>query len=338
MDERKQHGWKRWRRAGFLAGLVLILALAAGCGAGGKGSAPSGREAGASGAAGESRAVAYPLTVTDALGRTVTIDRQPERIVSLAPSNTELLFALGLGDRVVGVTDHCDFPPKATSKEKVGGFQDPSIEKVIALQPDLVLATGGIQREVVARIEKAGPPVYVVDPHTVDEVLDGIRIVARLAGVPGEGGRVAGDLRARVEAVRARTAGLAESERPAVFYEVWPDPLMTAGPGSFAHDMIGLAGGRNVAAETGEPYPKFSLEALVAADPAVIITPFEETAKALSERKRPGGWAGLTAVREGRVALVDQNLTSRPGPRIVDGLEAFARAIHPELFSGAPRR
>lgn len=316
MDRRKEDGRKRWRRSGLLV-LALIAALAAGCGA---------RDA----------RPAAGITATDALGRTVTVAKRPERIVSLAPSNTEILFALGLGERVVGVTDYCDYPPEAKAKEKVGGFKDPSVEKVVALRPDLVLATGGIQREVVAQLEKVGVPVFVLDPHTMDEVPAGIRTVARLAGAAAEGERVAAGLEARVKAVRDRTAGIPEAARPPVFYEVWPDPLMTAGPGSFAHDMIALAGGRNVAAGTAQPYPKFSMEELVAADPAVIITPFEETAKALADGRRPG-WRGLRAVRDGRVAVVNQDLTSRPGPRLVDGLEAMARAIHPELFAGEGR-
>lgn len=313
----ERRGWTRRRRGGLLLGLALVAALLAGCG---------GRDA----------RPAAGITATDALGRTVTVPKPPERIVSLAPSNTEILFALGLGERTVGVTDYCDYPPEAKAKEKVGGFKDPSVEKVISLRPDLVLATGGIQREVVDRLDQLGVPVFVLDPHTMDEVLAGIRTVARLAGAAAAGDRVAAGLEARIAAVRDRTGAIPEAERPAVFYEVWPDPLMTAGPGSFAHDMIALAGGRNVAADTAQPYPKFSLEALVAADPAVIVTPFEETARDLAAGRRPG-WRGLRAVRDGRIAVVNQDLTSRPGPRLVDGLEAMARAIHPEIFAGEGR-
>lgn len=307
-----RRGWKRWRRGVLFLGLALAAALLAGCG-------------------GRDVRPAAGITAVDALGRTVAVPKPPERIVSLAPSNTEILFALGLGERVAGVTDYCDYPPEARAKEKVGGFKDPSVEKVISLRPDLVLATGGIQREVVDRLDALGVPVFVLDPRSMDEVLAGIRTVARLAGAAAEGERVAAGLEARVAATRDRTARIPEAGRPAVFYEVWPDPLMTAGPGSFAHDMIGIAGGRNVAAGTAQPYPKFSLEELLAADPAVIVTPFAETARDLGAGRRPG-WRGIRAVRDGRIAVVNQDLTSRPGPRLVDGLEAMARAIHPEIF------
>ncbi len=324
-----------WQWGGLLIGLALLAAAVAGCGARGEerpAAEGRGRPAAEEREAGL-QAPSYPLAVTDDLGRQLTLARRPERIVSLAPSNTEILFALGLGERVVGVTDYCDYPPEAKAKEKVGGFRDPSIEKIVALKPDLVLATGGVQRETVAQLEKLGVPVFVLDPRTVDGVLGSIRTVARLAGIPAAGEPLAESLQRRIDAVRARTAGLPEDARPAVFYEVWPDKLRTAGPGSFIHDLIELAGGRNVAADTGQPYPEFSVESLVAADPAVIITPFEQTARDLAQGRRPG-WQGIRAVREGRVVVVDQDLVSRPGPRLVDGLEAFARAIHPELFGG----
>lgn len=324
----------RWWRGALAAGAIAVLLAAAGCGSrGGAGGDTGKADATGTGQAVRAEEVRYPLQAKDDLGRDVTIAKVPERIVSLAPSNTEILYALGLGDRVVGVTDYCDYPPEAKAKEKVGGFKDPSVEKVVALGPDLVLATGGIQRQVVDQFEKVGVAVFVLDPHTVDGVLGSVRTVARLAGIPDEGKRVADGLDARVKAVRDRTAALSPDDRPAVFHEVWPDPLMTAGPGSFAHDMIELAGGRNVAAGAGQPYPPFSQEELVAADPAVIITPFAETAQALAQGKRPG-WRTLKAVRDGRVVVVNQDLVARPAPRLVDGLEAFARAIHPELFAG----
>lgn len=321
-----------WGRRVFIPMAVAFVMLAAwGCG-GGKTEAPSTKTSETVEQAKSKVITEYPLSVRDDLGREVVLPARPERILSLAPSNTEILFALELGDRVVGVTDYCDYPQDVEGKERVGGFQDPNIEKIVSLSPDLILATGGIQAATVDQLAGLGIPVYVIDPHTVDESLEGILTVGKLAGVAGKADELHGRLNARVRAVTDKLADLPGEARPRVFYEVWPkEPLMTAGPGSFADDMITLAGGQNVAAETGEPYPQFSEEVLVAGDPEVIITPFQETLDSLTKGDRTA-WNGIDAVANGRVFVVDQNLVSRPGPRIIDGLEAFARAIHPGIL------
>ncbi|MCL6450640.1 MAG: cobalamin-binding protein [Acetobacteraceae bacterium] len=344
--------------AGALAALLVavlvggsLLLLAAGCsrsvpgGAEGAGQAPAGGAApgaaapgggasgGTSGAAAPSGG--FPVTLKDGLGREITVPAEPQRIISLAPSNTEILFALGAGGRVVGVTDNCNYPPEAAQRERLGGAFDAAhvnFERVVALSPDLILGLGGA-REVVERLEGLGLRVFAVEARNLDEVFESIVTVGRLVGLEKTARGLADHLRMRADRVSLAAASLKPEERPLVFFEIWPDPLMTAGPGTFIHDLIELAGGRNIAADADQPYPLFSLEALIARDPQVIVTTFPETVEALSAGTRPG-WSGLSAVRDGRVRLVDQDLVSRPGPRLVEGLEAMARAIHPERFGG----
>ncbi len=317
------------RMAWAMAFLIMAAVLAAGCG----------KPAGApqpTAAASPSRPAApapasFPLSVQDDLGRQVTIPVEPRRIVSLAPSNTEILFALGLGDRVVGVTKFCDYPEAAKLKEKVGGFQDVDVEKVVRLRPDLVLATGGVQQPVLRQLEKLGLTVYAVDAKSLEDVLDDISAIGRVTGAEGAAEALRRQLQERLR--RARDRAARATSRPKVFFEIWPDPLITAGPGSFAHDLVEAAGGENIAADTAQPYPQFSLETLLARNPDVIVTPFAQSAADLKQGRRRN-WEQIRAVREGRVILVDENEVSRPGPRLFDALERLVDQMHPELAAG----
>lgn len=271
----------------------------------------------------------YPLVLTDGAGRQVRVERRPERILSLAPSNTEILFALGAGPRVVGVDRFSDYPPEAREKAQVGGIVDPSFEKIVALEPDIVFAING--EDIVSRLEDLGLTVFVLEPRNLEQVYEGIRAIGRIIGSDGRAEEVVSAMQARVRTVTARVADLPPGERPKVFHEVWPEPLATAGPGTFIDDLITLAGGRNIFADAGEEWPQVSAEVVVQRDPDVIITSFPESVSELKGKER-GGWEGVAAVKNGRIGLVDQDLIARPGPRIVAGLEAVARVIHPELF------
>ncbi|MEW6446968.1 MAG: cobalamin-binding protein [Bacillota bacterium] len=274
-----------------------------------------------------------PVTLRDNVNRTVVIKKFPERIVSLAPSNTEIVFALGLEGKLVGVTTYCNFPPEAEKKPKIGGFADPSLEKILAQQPDLVLASDQ-QGEIVSALENHGIPVLVIAPETVEDIIKNVQLVGRATGATRAAGRLAADLEKRIDAVTSKTCSLPESKKPKVFYELWYEPLMTAGPGTFIDDLITLAGGINIASDARKKYPEYSLEAVLAKNPDVLInsyghgegTPTREQVKA---RK---GWQNLNCIKNDRIYTVHADLVNRPGPRIVAGLEAFARAIHPELF------
>ncbi|MGE5590204.1 MAG: ABC transporter substrate-binding protein [Bacillota bacterium] len=275
-------------------------------------------------------AVQYPLSVVDSLGRTVTLSQQPQRILSLAPSNTEILFALGLGDKVVGTDTFSDYPEEAKAKEKVGGLIDPNPEKMLALKPDVAFAIGGSEQQY-AKLLEQNVPVVVLQPKNLEQVYETIRLAGRVTGVPDKADAVIKQMQDRIAAVTAKTQGLTDAQRPKVFYEVYHDPLMTVGPGSFIHDLIGLAGGRNIAEQVGKDYAEVSPELLVQQNPDLILSPYADFLTSVKDGKYPA-WSGVTAVKEKRLFQVDDNMMSRSGPRLADALEQMARIIHPELF------
>ncbi|MFQ5924426.1 MAG: ABC transporter substrate-binding protein [Dehalococcoidia bacterium] len=270
-----------------------------------------------------------PGMITDDLGRTVTIAETPGRVVSLAPSITEILFALGLGDRVVGVTDYSDYPEEALAKPRVGGYWQPSLEKIVALTPDLLLMTE--RPDLISEFENLGLTFVVLDPDDMDGILKNIELIGQITGVEQRAEALTADMEARIEAVVAKTG---EAPKPRVFYVIDasdPSKPWTAGGGTFIDALIGLAGGENIAATAGQ-WTQFSLEAVVNADPEIIIADAGMGTALAPDLERLSGWKEIGAVKEGKVYLIDGALTSRPGPRIVDGLEEMARIIHPELF------
>ncbi len=268
-----------------------------------------------------------PVTITDDLGREVAIPRAPRRIVSIAPSNTEILFALGLGDRVAGVTDSCDYPEEAKAKPKVGAV-DVDYEKILEIAPDLVVAVGSLQRQAIDRLTELGVPVLAVNPKSLDGVLSAISMIGTAAGVEARARALTAQLRERIEAVESRVSGERTSRRPRVFVEIWNDPLMTAGPGTFIDELIAAAGGENVAHDAMAEWPQIDAEAVIQKDPEVIVLTNFNLEEALA---RPA-WQTIAAYRSGRVFEVDPDLLVRPGPRLVQGLEELARLLHPEAF------
>ena len=276
-------------------------------------------------------APAFPVTVTDDDGQTVTIEREPQRLITLAPSNTEIVYALGIGDRLVAVSDYSDYPPEAAAKPKVGYIRV-DIERVIAYNPDLILATGAHRQQVTPQLRQRGLKVITLDPKNIDHVFDNILLVGRATGQTATAEKLVADLKARVRQIETKVRQA--KTRPRVFFEL-DKSLFTVGPGSFIHDMIVRAGGENIAGDADRPYPQLSLEVLLQRDPEVIIItdigPYGgETPE--SVRARPG-WQTISAVKNNRIVPINPDLVNRPGPRIVDGFEAIARALHPELFS-----
>jgi iron complex transport system substrate-binding protein len=266
--------------------------------------------------------------VTDMLGRRVRIPDHPVRIVSLAPSITETVFALGEGDRLVGVTDYCDYPPEATRKPRVGGISTPNFEAILALQPDLVIATSESNyAEHVERLVSLGLPVYVVRPLDWDTVLDSIERIGGVLGRDEAARAQVAAMRRDADAIGQRVAGV---PRPRVLYVVWPNPVIAPGRGTLINELIQRAGGDSITGVEALPYPRLSLETIVERSPEVIIVGRhgQETVEELLR-----GWerlGSLSAVREGRVYGVDGDLVHRPGPRMVEALRALARLIHPE--------
>lgn len=276
----------------------------------------------------------FPLTITDDTGRKVTIDKEPQKIVSLAPSNTEILFALGLGENVVGVTDFCDYPAEAKTKPKMGGIK-PSLEKIVATQPDLVLAiaeTAGAP-EIATKLEGLKVKVIVLGPKNLDDIMASIELVGQATGREDQAAILVADIKSKVDGViaKAKTA----TSKPRVMYELdATDPAKpyTPGPGSFMDALIGMAGGSNIAADAKMQWAQLSLEEVVKKDPEIIILGDANYGVTPDQVKQRPGWSNITAVKNGNVKPIDDNLVSRPGPRIGDGLQALAKLIHPELF------
>ncbi|MBI2845403.1 MAG: cobalamin-binding protein [Chloroflexi bacterium] len=268
------------------------------------------------------------LTIIDDAGRSVTITGTPQRIVTLAPNLTEIVFALGLGERVVGVSDFSDYPPEAQNIQSVGGFPL-NIELIVSLEPDLVLAAGITSLEDVARLEELGMTVLYLVPTDVEGILDSILTVGRAAGAENEAEELVSGLRAWLEEIKSRVAQTDSS--PRVYYEI-DATLFTGGPGSFTHELITLAGGENIAAGTTTPFPQLSAEEIIDADPEIIIFSHAKYGGTVEEIASRPGWDTITAVQNGAIYPIDPDLVDRPGPRIIDGLEALARLIHPKLF------
>jgi iron complex transport system substrate-binding protein len=272
-----------------------------------------------------------PLTITDDAGRIVEIVEIPQRFVSLAPSNTEILFALGLGEKVVGVSDFCDYPEEAKAIEKVGGVE-PSLEKIVALEPDLVLTIGG-NPELVSKMEELGLTVIVLAPKDLEGIYKDIELVGKAAGVEEKAASLVAEMKERVEAVAAKTKGV--EVKPKVFYELDatdPSKPYTAGPGTWHDHFIKIAGGINIAADAEMQWVQLSTEEIIAKDPDIIV--LGDALWGVTPdmvRERPG-WDVIRAVKEGAIYPIDDNLISRPGPRVVEGIEELARIIHPELF------
>lgn len=272
------------------------------------------------------------LTVTDQAGRTVTFEQVPQRIVSLAPGNTEILYALGLDDHVVGVSTYCDYPAAALEKPKIGGFSEVSIEGVIALEPEVVFATGGVQGEAVKQLTDLGVSVIVLDASTLDDVLAAIQLAGLVTGKTDKACELVVELEKRIEKIKLTVKPWASVGPRTVFYEVWYDPPISVGPGSFIHNLIEIAGGINLMADSDTAYPIANLETIIAVDPDVII--YAHGAMSTAQVAERDGWRQMEAVRCGRIVQIeDENILVRPGPRIVEGLEALAEAIYPEAFT-----
>jgi len=308
------------------AALLLIAVLALGlvalsaCGSG---------DDEATASSSPSAAAPGPITVTDDSGVEVTLDQPAEAIVSLAPANTEIAFAVGAGDKMVAGTSYDDYPEEAKALPKIGDFANPNVEKIASYAPDLVLAAGGIQDKLRTRLEDLGMTVYVVDPTTYDDVIATIENIGKLAGTEDSAATVTDAMTAAQMEVQAAVGDLPQAT---TFLEIYSEPLMTAGTGTFIDDMITIAGGENIGATAGAGFPNFSTEVLVQTDPEVYIADSGSMSEPGDITKR-AGFAELTAVKDGKVYVIEDSLIARPGPRLAEGLKALAGYIHPEADS-----
>jgi cobalamin transport system substrate-binding protein len=278
-------------------------------------------------------ASAEPITLTDALSRTVTLPEPPIRIVSLAPSITEILFALGLDNEIAGVTNACDFPPAAKKKTVIGGAVDPDLETLIKVKPDLILGIKGLHRVGLSEdLDRLNLPVFFTDPVSLERILEDIDTIGRLTGRVGEADRLTGEMRGRIDRVRRRVQG---QPRPRVLYVLWNDPLMSVTASSYIGEMIDLAGGENIAQSDTKGYVRIGMEEVLARNPEVVIFASEMgEGPAAAERDRWRRWQTLSAVKNNRLVVMNSDLLHRPGPRIVDALESLAAVLHPRESVG----
>jgi len=278
--------------------------------------------------------------LVDDLGYSLTLTSPPERIVSLAPSNTEILFAIGAGDKVVGITDFCNYPYnfaawiETGNMTSIGNFYGPSVEPIVALNPDLVLASTG-SLEATENLRELGYNVLVIEPRNITFVLRDILVVGRATNHYDEAVTLESEINQRIEAVTNQAA--AATTTPKVYHEVWNDPLMSAGPGTFINELITMAGGKNIFEDTTTSWPIVSSEAIIEKNPDVMFFPdmymgvgnFYETIENVASRP---GWDTISAVQNGALYEINADIISRSGPRLVDALEIIAKMVHPEIF------
>ena len=291
---------------------VLVFGLAAGIvGCGGRSGPSSGK-----------------ITLRDDNGKTLVMEKPADRVVSLAPSNTEIIYAIDGQKKLVGVTTYCDYPPAAKKMVKIGDFSTPNVEKIASRNPQVVFATGGVQAGAVTNLEKLGIKVFVVDPKSFNGLFADMEKVGEIMGLKDQAMAKVDALKKRVATVESKSKNLT---KPKAFFEIYAQPLMTAGKGTLIDSMISMAGGTNLGAAAGPDFPQYSQETLLQDNPDVYVAVKGTQTNPGDIAKRPG-YETIKAVKDGKVYVVEDNLFVRSGPRLVDGLEQLAVMFHPEVF------
>jgi iron complex transport system substrate-binding protein len=272
------------------------------------------------------------LVITDDLDRSIAISGTPEKLISLAPSVTEILYSLDLGSRVVAVDNNSDYPAEADGLPKVSGYRWLDMEVILGLEPDLIFVAG-INQDQIPRLEENDLVVVALVPYSIDGIMDNIRLVGEIMGIEKRANAYVDVLEERVEAVTSKTLAAGVS-RPKVYHELdsWGG-YWTYGPGTFGNELIAKAGGVNIAGNEPTQYPALTSEFVIASNPDIIIYEIGPWSTAVPEQiKVREGWDTISALKKDAIFGIDENLVSRPGPRVVDGLEEMAMIIHPELF------
>ena len=273
------------------------------------------------------------VTYIDDIGRTVQITGIPQRIISLSPSNTEMVYALGLQDRLVGVTSYDDYPPDAKTKPIVSDYSTVDLEKIVNAKPDLVLADSIQKNDTIPALEKLGITVYTMTPNNTDGIFNEIKVLGRITGKTQAADNLVSNLQTRIQAVADKTAKLTDAEKPRVLFVTWYDPIWTAGTDTMIQYLIDQAGGTNIAGDL-YGYATITLESVIQRNPQVIVVMSSMGAQnaSLDFIKSNEQFQSTDAVKNGRVYEIDADIFGRTTPRIVDGLETLAKIIHPELF------
>ena len=267
----------------------------------------------------------YPLTIIDDTGSVITIPEEPQRIISTAPSNTEILFSLGLENKIVGVTNYCNYPEKANNVEKIGEMTPLNLEKIASLKPELILGYGLYQLGEIAPLKEAGYNIIIIEPMTINETLKSIRMVATICGIPEKGNSLVESLTQRINKIKTKTSNIDIFKRPKIFIGGIYETIWTPGEGTLFNELITLAGGRNIAA--GLPgWAKISPEFVVKEEPEIIIIPIGAMGPAdesnIKENiSKRAGWSNVPAIKSGKIFVVNEDLFYRAGPRLIDGLE-----------------
>lgn len=274
---------------------------------------------------GLSNTVNYPLTIIDDTGTAVTIPREPKRIISTAPSNTEILFALGLEDKIIGITNYCNFPEETKNIEKIGEIFPLNFEKIISLNPDIILAYAGFQLKEIPRLRELGLKAIVLEPLTLKNTFKSIKMIATACGIPDKGSLLVDDLRQRVNKIKSRVSKIPVSAHPKIFVGGTSETIYTPGSGTLFNELITLAGGQNIAAGLSF-WKKISPEFVAQAEPDIIIVPIgamnrEEELKIKNIISQHSGWSNIPAIKNQKIFIVNEDLFYRAVPRLVDGLE-----------------
>jgi iron complex transport system substrate-binding protein len=279
-------------------------------------------------------ALSFARVVTDQLGRQVRLPDNPQRIVALAPSITEIIFALDQEHHLKGVTMYSNHPDAAQKLPKVGSYVRLDLEKIVALKPDLCIAVkDGNPKKVIDRLENLKIPVYAVDPRNLNTVMDALREIGELLDANESAEKLIRDMTSRIQRVKTRVSKSAH--KPRIFFQIGISPIVSVGTDTFIHEIIVLAGGKNLA-EGPVAYPRFSQEQVLSLSPdIIIITPMTGSAVFEKVKAQWSRWPTIPAVQKGHIHLADPNLFDRPSPRLVDALELLSRLIHPELFEEA---
>ena len=275
----------------------------------------------------------FPIAVEDLLKRAVVFRELPQRIVSLVPAATEILFSVGAGDKVVGVTECCTYPPEAQSKEIIGGYsaETISIEKIIYLNPNLVIAGGEYHRTVITALENTGITVFSMEMRTIEDIYNIVFFTGLVMGNLKTAELKIEYMKDKENKIREMVLQIPESSRIKVFWEVWSEPLMTAGGGSFINELIETAGGNNIFSYTDAQYPVISTENVIFSNPEAIFGTHDnsELLKNIGNRT---GWDTITAVKNRKIFILDDDIVSRPGPRMINALGLIAKNLYPDIF------
>jgi iron complex transport system substrate-binding protein len=274
-------------------------------------------------------------TVTDEIGRSVNVSSTPQRIVSLAPGLTEILYALGLDDKIAGVTSYCNWPAQARQKPRIGGFTNPSIEKIVSLKPDLIIVTAdGNRKDIIQKLERLGLPVYVTNPSNTAGILRSILHIGEITNRKNEAGQLVEKLQKRLNNIASQVRN---KSKPKVFFQIGLEPVITVGRGTLINETIERAGGMNVASLNTARYPRYSAEGIMQASPEIVLfAPMIHDKEFTAVKKFWQEFKGVPAVKNNKIYPVNTDLISRASPRIVDAIEKMALIFHPDIKSSMP--